>query len=206
MQTKLQELTEKIYQEGVLKAKEEAESILASAKNEAESLVAKAHKEAEEIQNKALREAEEMKKNSLNELQLSARQMISDLKLNVVSLIEAKTIRPEAEKALKDTAFTAGVIQTIVKNWNPSSGDPVALELVLPEKARKEFESYFSGKAAQELGKGVELSYSERIKGGFKIGPKDGGYLVSFTDSDFEHLFQSYLRPRLIELLFSTSK
>ncbi len=49
MQTKLQELTEKIYQEGVNKANEEAEKIINSAKKEADGIVSGAKKEAEDM-------------------------------------------------------------------------------------------------------------------------------------------------------------
>jgi V/A-type H+/Na+-transporting ATPase subunit E len=202
MQTKLQELTEKIYQEGVSKANEEAEKILSEAKKEAASLVANARKEAESLKKAAEKEAEELKKNSLNELQLSARQAISDLKQKVVGLIETKAIKPETRAAFKEAEFTRDVIRTVVKNWNPESGDAVQLEVVLPKEKQKELEAYFRDKAKELLDKGLELKFSEKLKGGFKIGPKEGGYTVSFSDEDFENFFQAYLRPKLIELLF----
>lgn len=202
MQTKLQELTEKIYQEGVNKANEEAERILAEAKKDAASLVASAKKEAESLKKTAEKEAEELKKNSLNELQLSARQALSDLKQKVVALIETKAIRPETKTAFEEAAFTKEVIQAAVKNWNPGSGDAVRLEVVLPKDKQKEMETYFQAKARDLLDGGLELRFSEKLKGGFKIGPREGGYTVSFSDEDFEHFFQAYLRPRLIELLF----
>jgi len=206
MQTKLQELTEKIYQEGIDKANEEAGKILADARKEAAGLLSKAKREAAELIEKAEKEAGELKKNSLNELQLSARQALSDLKQKVAELIEARAIQPETKGAFKEVAFTQEVIKTVVKNWNPESGDPVRLEVLLPATQQKEFEGFFKGKVRDLLGKGIEISYSDRLKGGFKIGPKDGGYLVSFSDEDFEHFFQAFLRPRLIELLFSNDK
>ncbi len=202
MQKKLKELTEKIYQEGVNKAKEEAEKIVSEAKKEADSLVDKAKKEADDIVKKAEKESDELKKNSLNELQLSARQMISDLKQQVVELIQTKTIEPETRGSFKEVEFTRDIIHTIVKSWDPKSGENVDLALLLPEEKQKEFDAFFKNKAKDLLDKGVEVSYSEAIKGGFKIGPKDGGYMVSFSDEDFEALFKDYMRPRLISLLF----
>ena len=202
MQTKLQELTEKIYQEGVAKANEEAEKILSDAKKEAATLLANAKKEAESLKKSAEKEAEELKKNSLNELQLSARQAISDLKQKVVGLIETKAIKPETKAAFKDAEFTMDVIRTVVKNWNPESGEAVELEVVLPKGQQKELDTFFQGKAKKLLDDGLELRFSEKLKGGFKIGPKEGGYTVSFSDEDFENFFQAYLRPRLIQLLF----
>lgn len=202
MQTKLQELTEKIYQEGVTKANEEADTILSDAKKEAQSLISKAKKEAEGILAKAKKDSEELKKNALNELQLSARQALSDLKQKVVSLIETKTIKPETSKAFDKNDFIQEVIKTIVKNWKPESGEPVQLEVLLPESQQKDIEAFFKTKAGDVLEKELDVTFGDKVKSGFKIGPKGGGYQVSFSDEDFENFFQAYLRPKLIELLF----
>ncbi|TVR42043.1 MAG: V-type ATP synthase subunit E [Bacteroidia bacterium] len=202
MQKKLQELTEKIYQEGVDKARKEAEQIVSEAEKKAEEMIEKAEKEAKSTIEKAQKEADDLKKNALNELQLSARQAISDLKQEVVHLIQAKTIEPAAKSAFTEPAFTQDVIRTIVKNWDPKGSDNVDLQVLLPANKQKEFESYFKNKAADLLNKGLDITFSDKIKGGFKIGPKDGSYLVSFSDEDFEHFFKIYMRPRLIELLF----
>ncbi len=202
MQKKLQELTEKIYREGVDKAGQEAEKIVSDAKKQAEDMLTKAKKEAEATIEKAEKDAEELKKNSLNELQLAGRQAISDLKQQVVSLVQAKTVEPEAKTAFKEVEFTMEIIQLLVDKWNPNSGDNVELNVLLPEAKKKEFEAYFESKAKKFLAKGVEVDFNNKIKGGFKIGPKDGGYLVSFSDEDFDNFFKTYLRPRLISMLF----
>ncbi len=165
-------------------------------------MLAKAKKDADGTLEKAEKEAEDLKKNALNELQLSARQAISDLKQEVINLIQAKTIEPETKGAFKDAGFTRDIIKTIVKNWDPESVDNVDLVVLLPKDRQKEFGSFFKSKAKDLLDKGLKIDFSEKIKGGFKIGPKDGGYLVSFSDKDFDHFFKMYMRPRLIEFLF----
>ena len=40
------------------------------------------------------------------------------------------------------------------------------------------------------------------MKGGFKIGPADGSYKISFSEDDFENFFKSFLRPKTIEMLY----
>lgn len=202
MQNKLQELTEKIYQEGVEKANKEAEQILADAKQKADALLAEAQKKSEAVLEKASKESEELKTNALNELQLSARQAISDLKQQVTELIQVKTIEPETTGAFKEAEFTGKIIELIIGKWDPNGSDNVDLTVLLPTDKQKEFESYFKARAGAQLQKGLEVKFSDKIKGGFKIGPKDGGYMVSLTDEDFNQFFKIYLRPRLIELLF----
>ena len=51
------------------------------------------------------------------------------------------------------------------------------------------------GELAQTLGKGVELSFSRKTAGGFKIGPKDGSYFIDLSDEAFQELIGEYLRP-----------
>jgi V/A-type H+-transporting ATPase subunit E len=52
------------------------------------------------------------------------------------------------------------------------------------------------------LNAGVEASFSKKVSGGFKIGPKEGGYFVSFTDETFNELIAEYLRPATKKILF----
>ncbi len=204
METKLQELTDKIYREGIDKAKEEAGVILAEAQKEADGKRAKANKDAEEIVQKAQKEAEELKKNTLNEMQLSARQLVSDLRQKIVALIELETIQPVIKESFKDVEFTANIILSMVKNWNPQESETINLTVLLPADKQKELEAFFKDKAGDLLNKGLEIKFTEKIKGGLKIGPKNGGYLISFTDDDFDNLFRSYMRPKLIDLLYES--
>ena len=48
----------------------------------------------------------------------------------------------------------------------------------------------------------MELEYTDGVKNGFRIGPKDGGYYLSFTDADFNALLDEYLRPQVAGLLY----
>jgi V/A-type H+-transporting ATPase subunit E len=40
------------------------------------------------------------------------------------------------------------------------------------------------------------------MNGGFKISPKDGGYMLRFTDEEFTQLIANYLRPATKKILF----
>jgi V/A-type H+-transporting ATPase subunit E len=202
MQTKLQELTEKIYQEGVEKAQSEADKILSEAKLQAAEIIARAQKEAENMLGEAGKESNTLRKNALNELQLAGRQLVSDIKLKIVELVEYKSLAPQTKEAFNDQVFVKELIITTLKNWKANSAETVDMEVLLPAAKQKEFESYIKDQVNAVFGKGVQISFSERIESGFKIGPKDGGYLISFTGDDFENFFQTYLRPRLVELLY----
>ncbi|MBR4826300.1 MAG: hypothetical protein IKZ91_00245, partial [Bacteroidales bacterium] len=41
-----------------------------------------------------------------------------------------------------------------------------------------------------------------KMNGGFKVSPKDGGYMLQFTDEEFTQLIANYLRPATKKILF----
>ena len=83
-----------------------------------------------------------------------------------------------------------------------SAEEPADLSLVLPESLKAALEPFVKNELGKLLGKGVEASFSKKLAGGFKIGPKDGGYFVSLTDDTFKDLIGAYLRPATKSLLF----
>ena len=52
------------------------------------------------------------------------------------------------------------------------------------------------------LAEGVEVGYSADVKSGFKVGEKNGGYYISFSDESFEALLGGYLREKVAQLIF----
>lgn len=202
MESKLQELTNKLYNEGVEKANQEAEQILNDAKNEAEKKKNDAQKEAEEIINNAKHESEELKKNVKSEIDLAAKQTLREVRKQITEMITADVIKDPVKESLNDTEFVKKMIETMIKNWNPQSGEAVNISVLVPENMQKELKEYLEKKAAKDLNAGIEVKVSDRMKGGFSIGPADGSYKISFSDKDFENFFKSYLRPRTVEMLF----
>lgn len=199
MQNKLQELTDKIYQEGLEKGNEEAKSIIDNAKQEATSLIDAAKKEAEKIIADAQKKAEEAKKNTESEIKLSSKQAINALKQQVTDLI-ANTVVEEATSKKFDSDFTKTTVENMLKNWSKEQSSN--LTILLPEKEEKELSAYFNKSAKDLLDKGLEIKFEATLKSGFQISPKDGSYKISFTEDDFNNFFKQYLRPKLVEILF----
>lgn len=199
MQGKLQELTDKIYQEGIGKARDDSERIIAEAKEKAESILRDARKEADEIKTKAEKDAAEMKENVASEIRLAGEQAVSALKQRIREMISDALVDAQVSDAFKDTGFMKKMIEAAVSAWDPSSG---SLVLELPESARSELDGYVRGGALEKLKSGIEISYGSGTAGGFRVGPSEGGFLVSFTDEGFVNFFKEYLRPRAAQFLF----
>ena len=202
MNDKLQELTKRIYNEGLEKGKNEAEQLVSQAKKEAEEILKQARKEAEKLRTEAKNEADELSKNVHSELSLSARQAINAIKQQITEVLITKAVDQAVEKAFDDKDFVKNIISQILSNWSEIEKSNQEVILSLPEKDRKLLEDYFLNKVGKEVKTGFALSFEEGIKSGFTVGPKDGSYKVSFTDQDFEHFFRQYLRPRTTKLLY----
>ena len=200
MQNKLQELTDKLYNEGLSKGKQEGEEILAKAKVQADEIVAKAHAEAAAIVAAAKKDAEDLKTKVESDVKMAASQSVAATKKDIETLVVAKMTEAEVKNALTSADFVKEVILAVAEGFNTE--EPVDLEVVLPEALKKDLEGFVAKELANALKGNVEASFSKKVAGGFTIGPKDGGYFISFTDETFNALISEYLRPATKKLLF----
>ena len=196
---KLQELTERLYQEGLSKGKQEGEAILAEARQQAAALVQAAHEEAEAIRQQAGKDAEDYKTKVESDLRMAARQSVQATRQDIETLVVTRIAEP-AGKALADEAFLKEIIKEVARNF--SAEQTRDLSLVLPESLRAGLEPFVKNELSGLLGKGVHAEFSKKVAGGFRIGPGDGSYFISMTDETFKALIAEYLRPTARKLLF----
>lgn len=196
---KLQELTEKLYSEGLSKGQQEAERLVSEAEQKAAALVAEAEQKAATIVKAAEVKAAELKKNNETEVMLATRQVVAALKENIANLVVAKTTEPAVKAAMVDVEFVKEMLLGIARNWN---GERVELCAILPAEQKAKFEAEAEGAAKALLAAGIEVGYSERVKSGFKVAPKEGGYYISFTEEDFNALLAEYMKEKITKMLF----
>ena len=201
---KLQELTQKLYNEGLSKGKEEGEAILAQAKAQAEDIVKKAQEEAAAIVEKAQKEAADYKVKVEGDVKMASSQALQATKAAIEQIIVAKAVDAPVKEALSQADFLKGIITAVAQRF--SAQESTDLALVLPEQLQKELEPFLKGALAQTLGKGVEASFTKKLNGGFKIGPKDGSYFISFTDEAFQQLIISSPASPTLPWTLSTRK
>ena len=197
---KLQELTQKLYDEGLAKGKQDGEALLRKAEDEAQGIVKQAKEEAEAILAKARKEAEDFKVKVEGDVKMAAQQSVQATRTDIENLVIAKVVDGTVDKALSNEDFLKGIITAVAQKF--SADEPADLALVLPETLKAGLEPFVKNELGKLLGKGVEATFSKEVAGGFKIGPKEGGYFVSLTDDTFKELIGSYLRPATKKLLF----
>ena len=200
MQNKLQELTDRLYNEGLSKGKQEGEELLAKAKVQAEEIVAKAQAEAAQIVAAAQKQAEDLKTKTASDVRMAAAQSLAATKKDIETLIVGKMTDEAVKKTLSSADYVKELIKAVAEKF--TTDGPVELAMVLPEALKKELEPFVTNELSKTLGAGVEATFSKKVSGGFQIGPKEGGYFISFTDETFTELISEYLRPTTKKLLF----
>ena len=105
MENKLQELTNKLYEEGLAKGRSDAEKMIAEAQARAAAIEKEAREQAAAIEEQARRQAEELRRNTLTEITLAGRQAVTELRERIAEMIVAKTVAPGVHAAAVDPAF-----------------------------------------------------------------------------------------------------
>jgi V/A-type H+-transporting ATPase subunit E len=198
---KLQELTEKIYTEGVEKGRAEAVRIVSEAEAQAKKIVEEARKKAADISARAELEALELKKRSEAEISLAGRHSINAIRQRISDMIVTRVVEAQIAGSISSHVDLKALIEAAIKSWS-SSAEGSSIEIVLPESSRSSMEEFFRGEILKTLSGKLEITYSDSVKNGFRIGPADGGYKISLTEEDFAEFFKGFLKPMTREMLF----
>ena len=200
MQNKLQELTDKLYNEGLSKGKEQGEAILASAKAQAEEILSSAKQEADAILAKVAKDAADLKAKAEADIKMASAQSLQATKKDIENLLVSKISDSKGSEALATPDFIKEIIKTVAQKFTTEGAED--LSLILPESLKSSLEPFVKEELAKTLSSNVEATFSKKITGGFNIGPKDGGWFVSLTDETFKSLISEYLRPVTKKLLY----
>ena len=200
MSDKLQELTEKLYNEGLSKGREEGERMLAEAKETAGNIVAEARSKASDIIAEAEKKAEDIRSKAESDVRMASMQAITATRTDIERLLTGAICDKHVGEALSEPDFLKAVILETARKFNAT--ECTELSAVLPDRLKDQTEAWVSSELAKALGTEIKASFSKKISGGFTIGPADGSYFISMSDETFRELISEYLRPVTRKLLF----
>lgn len=196
MENKIQELTDKIYREGVEKGNEEAQKLIQKAQEEAASIVTSAKNEAESILAAAKKSADELSENTKSELKLYTGQAVNALKSEVTNLLTDKIVNTDVKAFTGNKDFLNKFIVSLAQKW--SATEP----LVISTSDAEGLKAFFTAQAKDLLEKGVKIEQVNGLKTLFSVSPADGSYKVNFGEEEFVNYLKDFLRPQLVDLLF----
>lgn len=175
MENKIQELTDKIYREGVEKGNEEAQRLIEEAQKKAQKLIADAEKEAEGIIANARKSADELTENTKSELKLFAGQALNALKTEITNLLTNQTVSDAVKGFIADKDYFNKFIVTLAAQW--SANEPIVISVKDAEALKK----YFASNVKSLLDKGVRIEEVNGSKALFSVSPADGSYKVNLV-------------------------
>lgn len=196
MNTKIQELTDIIYNEGVAKGQAEADQILAQAKEESQKIIQDALKEADALIAAAKKESADNAENVRKELKLYATQAVEALKSEIATVVTDKIVSDSVKGFTADQKAFNEFILKLAQEWGKNQ--QIEIKTADAEALKK----YFSANAKELLDKGIKITQVNGRAAEFSIQPADGSYKVNFGTEEFENWFKSILRPQLVETLF----
>lgn len=200
MSNKLQELTDRLYNEGLSKGKEEGEILLFKARKEADEIIANARKQAEDIVTEAENRAAQLKEKAESDIKMASEQALMATKKDIENLLVNALCAEETEKVLSEEKFLKEIILAVAQKFSTQQSEDISL--VLPASLKSMLEPWVSTELKKTLKKEISVDFSKKIKGGFSIGPQNGSWYISMSDESFKALISEYLRPVTKKLLF----
>lgn len=196
MDSQIQALTEKVYQEGVLKGEQEAAKILADAQAQAEQVERDARTRAEQIIADAQRSASELKSNTERELKLNASKLIEATKASVVDVLAGRIAGDSVQALTANPELLQRVVLEIAKGFDLKHG------VEITSSQAEELKAYFAQNAKALLEKGLTIKQVAGKATQYTIRPQNGSFKVEIGEQEFVELFKSILRPQLAQELF----
>lgn len=196
MENKIQELTDKIYREGVEKGNEEAQRLVNNAREEAAKIVEEARKEADAMIHAARKSATEITENTQAEIKMFAGQAVNALKSEIASLLTNQVVTEAVKGFVAEKDYLYKFIVSLAERWTTDEA------IVISTADAEELKKYFAANAKALLDKGVKIEKVNGNKTLFSISPADGSYKVNFGAEEFENYFKDFLRPQLVDMLF----
>ena len=200
MSNKLQELTDRLYNEGLSKGKEEGVILLFNARKEADEIIANARKQAEDIVTEAENRAAQLKEKAESDIKMASEQALMATKKDIENLLVNALCTEETEKVLSEEKFLKEIILAVAQKFSTQQSEDISL--VLPASLKSMLEPWVSTELKKALKKEISVDFSKKIKGGFSIGPQNGSWYISMSDESFKALISEYLRPVTKKLLF----
>lgn len=193
---KIQELTDKLYKEGVEKGNENAAKLVKDANEKSKDIIDAANKKAEEIIKEANKKAEELQVNTQSELKLFTRQSVEALKTEIADIINGEVVSDSVKAATADKDFMQKMILKLVEGLVENG------EAVIQANDAKSLKTYFESQAKESFNKKIKIEKVNGNKTDFVIVAKGGAYKIEFGQAELIEYFKQFLRPELVKMLF----
>jgi len=195
----VQGLLDKIHQDGIAKAQQEKDAIIAAAKKEAAQIIADAKAQAEDLQKKAQAEAAAGQDKANAAIRQAARDTVIALKTDLLTKLKnvtrsciAEAMTPEVMKQIILT-----MAQAYAKDAN--AGD--SLEVLLPKKEQEQAEAFLKAQLLAELKADPVIELTNEFNSGLQISFRDNDVYFDFSDDALAEVLCRFVGPKLTAVI-----
>lgn len=197
MAEEINQLIEKIQQEGIQAAEEKAKVIESQAKKDAGQIIEKAKNEAQIIILEAEDKIKRLEEASKTSLSQAGRNLLIGLRKEINGLL-GKVLILTVRQSLQAQELSE-ILHSLISECVKHNKGSIVISVSKEDLERLE-KTFLSG-LKEELKKGITLKGSEDISAGFLISFDAGKSHFDFTDEALADYLGQYLKPKLAKLL-----
>ena len=204
----VQELIDRLSQEGVAEGQQRAEKIVNDAQRKADDIVDSARQQANEILKQAREEAEQFQAAGEDALRLAARDSVRDFAARVHGGLRTR-LQELVQHEMKDPELVKRMILAITLRATEGLGDE-PVEILLPREtiteaeAQKSLEAgnpdalteFIQGLIGEDLREGFTVKLGSQQKGGLTVRVVNQNVEFDLTDDAIAELLAQHLLPR----------
>ncbi len=205
----VQELINRLRDDGIRAGRQEADRLIQEAKKQAAQILAQAKEEAETILNQAKNQAQTERQAFKDAIQKAFRDTRLELAAQVRNAFTAH-VRRLVSMELEDREFLRNVLLLIIYNATSSLPQDQLLEILVPQalftpgprgpeltaQGQKELHHMVLGIAAETLREGIILQPSSDLHSGLRIRLSGQELEIDVSDRALGDLLLKYLLPR----------
>ena len=195
----VQGLLDKIHNDGIAKAQQEKEAIIAAAKKEAAQIVADAKAQAEELKKNAQTEAKAGEEKANAAIRQAARDAVIALKADLLNKLNA-VVRSCIGEAMTPEVMKQ-IILTMAQSYGKDANAADSVEVLLPKKEQDQAEAYLKAQLLAELKVKPVIELTNEFNSGLQISFRDGEVYFDFSDDALAEVLCRFVGPKLTAVI-----
>ena len=209
----VQELIDRLSQEGVAEGQQQAEKIIGDAQHKADAIVASARQQAEDILQRAHKEVDEFQTAGEEALRLAARDAVRDFGARIHDGLRTR-LQELVQHEMADPNVVKQVILEVTRRATESLENE-QVEVLLPreiiseEQARQRIDAgapdeltrFVEGLIGEDLREGVTVDLGGQPHGGITVRVVNQQVEIDLTDEAISELLARHLLPRFRALM-----
>jgi len=199
MVQQVQELIDKIRQEGIQDAERKAQGILEDAQKKAETILQEVQKKADYVITEAENQIAKKEASAKKALEQAARDMLLQLKEKIGATLE-KVIATEIKQSLSVECI-CDLIREMVQGAVDKKGGEGDIFIAVSERDLEKMKKGFIKKLQEELKRPIHFMMDEDVEAGFTISFDEGKSIFDFSDKSLVEYLSGYCSQEVGSLL-----